>query len=192
MELKDLGLTQEQVFEAVVNKIASDLLNTTVPYIDEDGIEQTGQEKIPFAKELTQHIKDRIDRVIGSLTDKYIMPNAEHFVETLVLQETNKWGEKTGKPVTFIEYLTQQAEQYMREEVNFEGKNKKENSWSIWKSSGTRIEYAIHKYLQYHIETWAKNALTEANKTIVSGLQKAVEIKLQEVLKQLQVTVKTG
>ena len=92
--------------------------------------------------------------------------------------------------MTFVEYLTKRAEKFMLEDVSYDGKVKGQDSYS-WHKAGTRIEYMIDKYLQNHIENWAKKALSEANKAIVEGLEKAVKIKLQEILAKLQVDVKT-
>jgi len=190
MELKDLGLTKEEVFEAVTNKVVSQLLILPSKQIDEDGEEYEDFENTPFKKSLQEHIKATIDTSITAVINKHVMPNAETYIETVVLQETTRWGEKKGEPVTFVEYLTKRAKEFMLEDVSHDGKVKGENSYS-WHKKGTRIEYMIDKYLQYYIEAWAKEALTEANKSIVEGLQEAVRMKLQEVLTKLQVNVNT-
>ena len=190
MEIGDLGLTKEQIFEGVVNKVSADLLHIPVRFSDEDGGEYEDFKETPFQKELREQIKKKIDSTIETIVEKHVLPNAEQHIKNLVLQETNKWGEPKGESLTFVEYLTKQAENFMLEEVNYEGKPKGYDSFS-WHKKGTRIEYMIHKYLQYHIEEWAKEALKTANKTIVDGLQKAVEIKLQELLQSLKIGVTT-
>lgn len=190
MELKDLGLTQEQITEAVVNKISSDLLQKPIKGIDEDtGEEYDDYENTLYYQELRKQIKAKIDTTIETIIDKSVLPNAEKQINNIILQPTNRWGESKGEPLSFVEYLTKRAEEFMLEDVNFQGKTKKQESYS-WQKNGTRIEYMIHCYLQYHIESWAKKALTEANKTIIDGLQKAVEIQLQKVLKSLKITAK--
>ena len=48
------------------------------------------------------------------------------YVESFCLTETNKWGKKTGKSMTFTEYLVQRAELYLTEKVDLRGKAKGE------------------------------------------------------------------
>lgn len=185
MELKDLGLTKEEIFAAVVTKITSELLRLPVTRTDEDGTEYEDYENTPFQKELQKHIKNKIDITIAAVVDKYVLPNAEQHIANIALQKTNSWGEPKSEKQTFVEYLTAKAERFMIEDVDYQGKPKGRDSYS-WSKNGTRIEYMIDKYLQYHIETWAKTALGEANKSIVNGLQKAVESQLQHILKKLK------
>ena len=48
----------------------------------------------------------------------------------------------------------------------------------------------IHKYLQYQLENFAKEALKTANDSIIGGIQEAVKIKLAEVQKNLKISAK--
>jgi len=186
MELKDLGLTKEEIFEHVTSKVAEQLLRVPTAYVDDDGNEQDDFKSTQFNKKLQEHIKAKIDSTIEAVVDKYVLPNAEQRIQNIVLHPTNQWGEKKNEPQTFVEYLTTRAERFMTEKVSFDGKVKGRDSYS-WKANGTRIEFMIDRYLQYHIENWAKKALTEANRSIADGLEKAVKVKLQEVLEKLQV-----
>ncbi len=188
MKLTDLGLTQEQVFEAVVNKISSDLLQKPVTLTDEDGAEYEDFETTPYCQELRKQIKNKIDSAIEAIIDKHILPNAEQYVTKIVLTPTNRWGEKEEPPLTFVEYLTKRAEKFMLEDVDYGGKPKGTDSYS-WHKKGTRIAYMIDRYLCIHIESWAKDALKEANESIVDGLQKAVEMQLKEILSKLKINV---
>lgn len=186
LTLEALGLTQESLAERLVDKLAEGLLSS-MDY-DEDG--HTFRGESPFANKLNRMVKDRLNSLVDDLGAKHVVPKVEEMVEGMVLQQTNQWGEKTGKPVTFIEYLTQRADHWMREEVNYDGKTKGSDSYS-WKKAGTRVEYVIDKHLQYSIETAMKAAISAANQSIIGGLQEAVKIKLAEVAASLKVEVKT-
>jgi hypothetical protein len=187
MNLVDLGFTKEELQKRVVEHIAAQVMEGT--FHDEDGEEFSGDSK--FAKTLHEHVRKQIDASIAGLAAKYVLPNVQAYIENLTLQTTNQWGEKQGKPVTFIEYLTQRAEAYMQEEVNYEGKTKGQDSYN-WRKSQTRISHLIHQHLHYSIETAMKNALATANSVIVEGLKKTVEIKLGEVAAAMKVELKTG
>lgn len=186
LTLESLGLDQNKLAEKLVDRLAQNML-TSIGY-DEDGDEWFGTS--PFAKKLNSMVTARLDKIVNELADKHVLPRVNEMVEGLVLQQTNQWGEKVGKPVTFIEYLTQRADAWMREEVNYDGKTKGQDSFS-WRKSGTRVEYLIDKHLQYSIETAMKAALSEANKSIIGGLEQAVRIKLGEVAEKLKVNVAT-
>ncbi|MFN4017662.1 MAG: hypothetical protein ACK4JB_20145 [Reyranella sp.] len=174
--LEALGLKAEDIADRVVDRIAEQML-TKIDY-DED--ERPHHNPSPFRAALQQRIKDRIDRSIDEIAAKHVLPNITEYLEGLCLQETNRWGEKTGKPLTFIEYLAQRADAYMKEEVNYSGKTKEEDSYS-WRKNTTRVSYLIHQHLQFSIEKAMKAALRNANNSIIGGIQKAVEVSLSSL-----------
>lgn len=186
LTLESLGLDHDKLAEKLVDRLAQNML-TSIGY-DEDGGDWFGTS--PFAKKLNDMVRARLDKIVNDLADKHVLPRVEAMVESLVLQETNKWGEKVGKPVTFIEYLCQRADAWMREEVNYEGKVKGQDSFS-WRKSGTRVEYLIDKHLQYSIERAMLAAVSEAHKSIIGGLKEAVDVKLGQIAVQLKTEVKS-
>lgn len=186
LTLESLGLDQDKLADKLVDRLAQNML-TSIGY-DEDGDDWFGTS--PFAKKLNDMVKARLDRVVSELADKHVLPRVNEMVEGLVLQQTNQWGEKVGKTVTFIEYLTQRADMWMREEVNYEGKVKGENGSFSWNKKGTRVEFLIDKHLQYNIERAMLAAVGEAHKSITEGLKEAVNIKLGQIAVQLKTEVK--
>lgn len=186
LTLESLGLDQDKLADKLVDRLAQNML-TSIGY-DEDGDDWFGTS--PFAKKLNDMVKARLDKVVSELADKHVLPRVNEMVEGLVLQQTNQWGEKVGKTVTFIEYLTQRADMWMREEVNYEGKVKGENGSFSWNKKGTRVEFLIDKHLQYNIERAMLAAVGEAHKSITEGLKEAVNIKLGQIAVQLKTEVK--
>lgn len=186
--LELLGLTQEQLRERAIERISKDVLFMEMH--DEDGepcISGTG-----LLKALEAKVKEAIDRKVTVLAEEHVLPNVTKMVEDLTLQETNRWGEKVGEPVTFIEYLIQRAEVFMTEKVDYQGRAKGErgaDSYS-WKASQTRVAHMIDKHLQYSIATAMESALKTANGSIVKGLEEAVKVKLDEIAKKLRVELK--
>ena len=187
LTLESLGLDQDALATKLVDRLAANML-TSIGY-DEDGDEWFGTS--PFAKKLNDMVKARLDQVVNDLADKHVLPRVNEMVESLVLQQTNSWGEKVGKPVTFIEYLTQRADAYMQEPLNYNGKTKAEESSYNWSKSTTRVAYMVDRHLHYSIQTAMENALKTANSSIVNGLQDAVKTALAEVHSKLKVEVKT-
>ncbi|WP_434286268.1 hypothetical protein [Celeribacter sp. SCSIO 80788] len=177
--LKDLGMTEEQIVEKVVGQIADQMLYGKIGDLDYDEVECGGSTN--FRKAVDDLIKKRIDAAVEAVAAKHTLPNVSEYLENLCLQKSNEWGEKKGEEVTFIEYLTQRADTYMREPVDHSGKSKSESGGFSWSKRGTRVEYMIDKHLQYNISQAMQSALDSANKSIVEGLKEAVNIKLGEI-----------
>ena len=186
--LESLGLTREDVLDRVVSVIADRLMASRVA--DEDGDEVTVPSS--FARLMERRVLERTNAAVEEIAGRHVLPNVAAYVETLCLQETNKWGEKKGAPVTFVEYLVQRAEHYLREDVDLNGKAKPERDGYSWNKSTTRIAHMVHEHLKYSIQTAMEQALKTANAAIVGGIEQAVKLKLGEVLDSLKVTTKIG
>jgi len=188
INLEELGITKEDLQERVIDRMCSQLL-------EEQGYDEDGEPTGRYASRLQQTLKDRIQRhvdaTISAMAEKHVLPRISEYVERLCLQETNKYGEKVGKPLTFIEYLTTRADHYMREEVNYDGKAKADNNYS-WSAYGTRVAYMVNKHLNLSIQTAMKDAVSEFNKTLVGGIEGAVKVALKDALSNLKTTVTTG
>ncbi len=183
--LKILGLSTEELTEKLVDRMAEQLLTELV--WDEDGNEY--RKGSGLKQRLMNTMTKHIDASVNKLADEHVLPKVTEIIEGLVLHQTNAWGEKRGEPITFIEYLIQRAESYMREEVNYEGKTRSENSYGSWSKSGTRVAYMVDKHLHYSIERAMTQALADANKSIAGGINDAVKIGLQNALAGLKVGV---
>ena len=187
LTLESLGLSQEALADRLVEKMAEGLL-TSLNY-DEDGYEFRGE--APFARHLNKMVKDRLNALVEDLGNKHVLPKVNEMVENLVLQETNKWGEKKGSPVSFKEYLVQRAEAYMQEKVNFEGKSQPESNSYGWSGTQTRVAHMIHQHLHFEIANAMKKALGDVTTTIAKSLHETVRIKLNEAAANMKVEVKT-
>lgn len=184
--LESLGFTKEDLQERVIDRLCGQILSGKS--FDEDGNEEYNDSQ--FKKQLEERLRKHVTETVNGLAERHVLPNVTQYIENLVLQTTNKWGEKTGTPVTFIEYLVQRAEAYIQEDVNYNGKTRSEDSYS-WSKNTTRIAYMIHEHLQYSIHTAMKKALDTANSAIAGGIEKAVKIQLEQLVNGLQVAVKT-
>lgn len=185
LTLEQLGLSQETLAEKLVDKMAHNLM-TSLQY-DPDGDEWYGDSA--FAQKLNKLVKDRLDKIVTELADKHVLPKVNDIVENMVLTETNRWGEKTGKSVTFKEYLVQRAEAYMQEDVDYQGKPKGTDSFS-WSKRSTRVAYMIHQHLHYEIEAAMKTALANVNSAVAKGLHEATKTAINDVTSKLKVDVK--
>lgn len=181
--LKELGFTQAELQDKVIERLCDRLLNAT--NYDEDGDTWIGDST--FHTELNDRIQKAVDAKFDALAAEHVEPKLDERIQNLILQRTNEWGEKKGEPITLTEYLIQRAEHYMLEEVNHDGKAKRQDAYN-WRRAGTRIEYAIDRYLQYHIQTAMETILKDANNVLTEGIKRGVEIKLDELKKRLKVS----
>lgn len=183
--IEDLGFTKEELQEKVIQRVSDALLSDV--FQDEEGEKHT--RRTSFQNRMRDEVKKNVDARIDALFQQQIAPRVVEFIEGLTLEQTNQWGEKKGEKLTFIEYLTQRADAYMREQVNYDGKSKTESGGYSWSGTQTRITHLVHHHLHYSIERAMKEAIKNANSSIAGGLEAAVKIKLQEVVAGLKVTV---
>ena len=186
IDIKDLGISADDIADRVADQMVDRFMNSREFNDPEDEEVSTA-----FKERVEERVQERLDAAVDALAAKYVAPDVETFLEDFTIQETNKWGEKKGEAVTFVEYLTGRADAWLREPVDHNGKTKSEDSFG-WRSKTTRIAFMIDKHLQYSISTALKNALDEMNKSVAGGLRKAVEIQLAGILEKIKVDVKTG
>jgi len=182
-----LGLSPEELQDRIIERAVSALLETTE--YDEDG--DTFSDHSPLAKRLQKSVKETIDAKIAEIAEKHILPNVGSYIENVQLQATNNWGEKAGKPVSFIEYLVQRAEAYMVEEVSHDGKTKGESGYGGFRAYGTRIAYMIDRHLQYSIHSAMEKSLKDANATMAQGLTKACQLAISEAAQKFALVAKS-
>lgn len=187
LNLESLGFTKEELQQRVVDQLCNELI-AGLRY------NEAGEESLidsEFGKKLKAVVKCHVDDTIQNIAEVHIFPKVSEYIENLTLQETNKWGEKKGTSLTFIEYMIQRAEAYMTEKVNYEGKSKGE-AFGSWTGTQARLSHLIHKYLHYNIEAAMQTALKDANSYIVKGLEETIKIKLKEISDSLKVGLKLG
>ena len=178
IDLKMLGITQEELQERVVDGIVERLMSNRAfsEYGDLDGSEPSS-----LRARIEKNVMARIDAGIAAVAEKHVLPNVESYLENFCLQETNKWGEKKkGAPCTFIEYLVAKADEYMGEQVDYWGKTKKDGDYN-WSGKQTRVTFLINQHLQNNIETAMKQALGDINKSIAQGLYETCRLKINEL-----------
>jgi len=180
MDIKELGFTKKELQDRVVDQIVERHLESI-----ESGLDRRIQEVI----------KEKIDAAVVVVADKHLGGGFAKMIEDFVVQETNQWGEKKGKTMTFIEHIMSRAENYMKEEVDSSGRSPDEcrrsgNSW--YGSKTTRAAHLVHQHLHYRIEEAMKGVLKNANDSFAEGLEEAIKLKLDELRKQIGVKVNVG
>jgi len=187
LSFESLGISKEELIEKLLNRLVEEF--STEVFWDEEGDRVHKPNNI--ARKVRDEITSHLDATVRRLAEEHVLPRVTEIVEGLVIQNTNSWGEKVGKPTTFIEYLIARADAYMREDVDLNGKAKAESGGYSWQKSTTRITHLVNAHLKYSIDAAMTKALETANKGIVGGLEAAVKHALAEAQAKLKVEVKT-
>lgn len=189
MNVAELGFTEEEIRERVIDRCVDRVLQG-VAY-DEDG------EPYDTASSIYRKVKEeafgRIDDAVDEIASKQFAPALTEKIETLVLQKTNEWGEKKGEPVSFIEYLTERAEQYFREDVDSQGLTHAEcrRKGRSFNKVGVRAAVLVDRHMSAAISVAMENAMRTANESLADGLAKAAKESLHEITRKLKVSVKS-
>lgn len=187
LNLSDLGITNGELINRIVDRVCQTL-------ISQEDFDTDGEETVrdtPFARRLKKEIVNKTDQAITSLADEHVLPRLDRIIQTTTLQQTNQWGEKQGKPQSFIEYLVSRADGWLMEEVDNDGKTKKESGSSFWRSSQTRIMFLIDKRISSSVEFAVREALKETEKVASDGLRETIALRLTQMAQNLEIKVKT-
>lgn len=186
INLEELGMSKEELQERVVESCCRSFMNGYEEY-DEDGGKV--EEPSVFRAEMQKLIKKQLTQSVKELAEAHVLPNVALYVENLTLEQTNQWGEKIGKKLTFIEYLVSRADAYLREDVNYEGESKDECGSYPFSKSQSRLTHLLNRHLHYSIETAMKDAVNGINSVIVPAIEKTVKTQLEQVVAKLKVNV---
>lgn len=176
--------TTEQLREMVVDRLAREL----VGHVGGDDVGALFEEVSYKADQL---VAAAIDAKVEHLGAEHVTPKVNALVENIILQKTNSWGEPQGEPQTFVEYLVARADHYMREEVDYRGRSREEckRNHDTFRKDDIRLIAQINSLLSTRIEKAMQTILADANKTLEGALKTAVELKLKEVVDQIQVNI---
>ncbi len=187
LTLDALGINSDALTDKLVDRLAERLLETS-GYNEESG-DWSGSGAM--AKRINAMMQARIDAAVTAIADNHIQPLVSSLIEGAVFQETNGWGESKKPPMTFKEYLAAKSESWLREQVNYQGKTRDEDSYN-WSAKNTRIAFMVHQHLDYHIKDALTKAFATLNAQVAGGLEQAVKMQLAGVLKGINVDVKTS
>lgn len=185
----DLGLSQEELRELVIERAAKKIVEDTggdsdISDVLEGRIERRFQELIAAA----------IEPVTAQIASGVIEPKVQALVEGMTFQKHTSWGEPKEPPRSWRELLVERAENWLIEPVNYRGQTQDEvrRSGSCFNKDTTRIAWMVDSHIKTHIETAMRAALLDANKKLAAGIMDAVRDGLNAAAAGIKVEVKTG
>lgn len=178
--LESLGITREDLIERIVQRISDEALrdDTYSDYID---------------AAMSRKVKAAIDAAVDAISGDGLEEKVKAMVDGVTLQLTNQWGESRGEAVTFREYITDRAEKYLEQDVDFQGRSYDEcrRHGGSFSKDQKRVAHLIDKHLRYTIQSALQKALTSVDSAIANGIAETIKMQLEDVTKKLKVEVRT-
>jgi len=154
--------------------------------VDEDGEEYPCNSS--FARKLDAKVQEHVDAKMQAIAETHVLPNVSEFIEELVLNETNQWGERKGKTWTLTEFMVEKCNRYMMEKVDWQGHTKANGGYN-WSGKLTRLEWMVSKFLDDRINEAVKLWMKTAAESLGKSIEDTVKDQLAVVTKKLKVAV---
>lgn len=215
---KQLGLTDDQVIERLINSIADRFLKIRVvessghDEYDEDADEcvnsdhegvtafnihvaEPGEQgSIAILKAVESRFKKEFDAAYAKMSNERVLPAIETYIHDKVFVETSSWGEPRGPQMTALEYIEKCANSYLAECVDKDGQteaeHKRENSYSNkWNSAGSRLDVIVASTVKDRIQHEIKDALAIVQKTVLAAYVERIDTAVKVAVGSVNVAV---
>lgn len=184
MDLESLGFSKDEIEKKLLDRLVDDF-TSRIDWDEEEG-DFCGSGKTSFKKKMDELVLRTVEEKIDFIASTHILPRVNQMMDEIKLQHTNKWGEKKGEPVTFIEYITQRADDYLSQNVDSSGK-----PTEAYHSKQTMIAWLVDSYIGMSISRAVKEIVENGNTLLVGGIEKTVIQSLKAISKNIQVNVNT-
>lgn len=186
--LENLGISNEDLLEKLTDKLCENLL-TRYSYDDDM---QGYPVSTEFKRLMDKKIQELVDAKLQTIAEEHVMPGMIEKIDSMIVRQTNEYGEDVEEPVSLVQYLVKKAENYMYQEVDSNGKpTGSQRHWERNKPQNTLLAYQIDQYLHVYIRQAMETVIGAGNKTLVKALSEACKIQLENTAKKLKVSVET-
>ncbi len=193
MELscEDFGLTKEEMLDRLITKMAESFLGMDME--NEGPSEDSRFSKTTVLKHIQNMIKEQVEKSVSAIADEHVLPRVDEIITGMVIQTTNQFGEKKGSSKTLTEFVVETAENYLSEEVDSQGKNRKQATQygSTFKPAQNRLMHAVNSHIKDKLNTALTNATKDVHKTFSDGVALAVDKMLKDMRVSFMATVKS-
>lgn len=187
--IESLGLNKEEIMNRIVNQAVTKLFqDVEIVFDHHDEEEYESSTPTKFKTDLAKRIRDRVDTVINAKIENVVIPRFTKLIDDMILTQTNAWGEQRGEQVTFTEYVTASADNYLQEPVDFKGIPKPDERSYSWKADQTRLLHMVSSHLQSTIERGMKDAV----KKLIDSLDETLQCQVQREMAAIAGRVKVS
>ena len=175
-KLQDIGLTQEELQDRVVEHIADQMIDQVLINLCEEPVEadsgdeeSTKRPKKPaagvrrrmrteFVQRVKKRVNERFDAEIDQLVASVTQAEVKTVVDNFMLHPTNAYGETKGSPMTLTEYVVRRVKKILKEPTT-----KSSTSIRSHKTTGVNIDTAIRDYVTQIMQANVNDVAAELN-----------------------------
>jgi hypothetical protein len=158
----DTGYTETPTIESAIISGAADMLQKRIDRKAQDAIVELVQERVLEA------IEARVSEIIDAALEQQLQP-------------TNEWGEAKGNPRTIREIILSEAEGYLTQKVDHEGKPES----STYRKSSTRLEFLTRGYIRKEYAETLNQEVERVIGEIKAGINDRTEQAIKKGVQQL-------
>jgi len=128
---------------------------------------------------LQERVQASMETVVVKHCDDVVGPILEKGVQDFVIQRTNRFGETKGADITFTEYITSLAKEWLQRSVDYQGNPVERESYRNEKAQ-SRLTHLLNEHLHRRIGTAMKDAVATVVKSIAPAIATTCELKVKE------------
>jgi autotransporter translocation and assembly factor TamB len=178
--LAHLGITKEELLDRVAKQVARDLLHGAS--VDDEG--QAWPIDTKFHKEMQELIETELKSQIATHFQRDVVPKLTEITAKMILNRTNRYGERKAKPQTLKEFMVQQTKNFLREVVDSRGQ------LTTRGNGKTRLETMLSDNMQQVLKMELEDTVSAANEMLAGELQEAVRTRLTALAEKFKIVVK--
>jgi len=218
--LRQLGMTDEQIQDRLIAKIASDFLREThsdvfcddedfdpgedFEDLDESEREAKLKEIEALRKDasmmkllgthLRKHFVKEFSGAVEKMSTEVVEPILRQMITEKVFKKTNSWGERiSGETLTVMEFLEKQCKEYLLQDVNEKGKAKDEcgdYDSRNWKNAGKRIDVMVESEVSSRISEAVQLASQASLKAVGAAYRDRINSAVTMALDSVRIDVR--
>jgi len=168
--LNELKLTREELINKLIDRIVESMNYDEREYIFEKSKE-----------EALKYVNDECSR----LAEQAFSDKIGSYIDEILIMKTNGFGEpKTIEKKTLIEYTTEFIENYLMQDVDWDGKEAKH-------SGRKRLQYMLDQKTKKDIDEAVRKVIHESNKLYADMIKESILSVIGQIQKRPAVIVRS-
>jgi hypothetical protein len=179
--LNSLGLSAEEIERKIIQQCTDDLMRQY--YTHEDG-ESAGHGKSTIVEKLEEKMAERIDAALEKVVSERFSAQLPQLLADFIFTPTSRYGEKKGKPRTFLEYVTDHAKEWAEQRVNDQGSVVGKDQYS-YSNHKTRFQRLLDEKVSADVNAALAQILKDGHSILITGLADELKRRMTEMAESL-------
>jgi len=180
MDLKELGFTQEELQQKVVETIVHDLMKQKNYDYDED-CACLGDSA--FSRKLSSMMDDKIEESMRAMFEQKASGEIKVMIDEFIINHTDKCGEKINESESLSQFIVKKAESILNERVKFNGV--KSDSYNS-RDTTTRLEYMFNKAFDGKVSKLIDESVDHIKQTIENSLEESIQQRISTAFTKMR------